>query len=218
MLCLLMTDHSVINSETRMARPRTEPIEARRRRILDAARAVMIRKEYEDVALDDVARQADIAKGTLYLYFKSKEDLMSAVFADMSDDLHRRLGEAGGRDPLQDLRRVAEVYLDFIDENHDFMAQILRQDPVLNRKHSPSPLRRGFYDHLRKVAAHVRRAIQAGALRPHDPRFGALHLMSLIRMLWAWKALSGSKKPLRQNAAELMDMFIRGAGMEGAAR
>ena len=201
-----------------MARPRTEPIEARRRRILDAARTVLIRKEYDDVALDDVALQAKIAKGTLYLYFESKEDLMSEVFADMAADLNKRLKRGQDADPLRELRNFAEIHLDFIDENHDFIAQVFRHDPVLNRSSSPLPFRKEFNAHFKQVASRVRRAIDAGLLRRHDPQLGAMHLLSLIRMLWAWKVLSGSKRPLRENADQLMDMFLRGAGVEKAAR
>jgi AcrR family transcriptional regulator len=48
----------------------------KRRRILDAALSLFMRHGYRKTSVDDVARQAGVAKGTIYLYFKTKSDLM----------------------------------------------------------------------------------------------------------------------------------------------
>ncbi|MBI5244201.1 MAG: TetR/AcrR family transcriptional regulator [Elusimicrobia bacterium] len=215
-----------------MARPRTESAEARRRRILNAARALLIRKDYEDVVLDDVARRADVAKGTLYLYFRSKEDLISEVLCDMVGELEAQLRRAGESDPLKELRTIARLHLEFLDENHDFMTQVLRQDPVLTRTRAAPgatgsqgprgkavllsraalPLQASFHKHLNLLSRRIRRAVKAGLLRPHDPRLGALHFMSIIRMQLVWKVHSGSKRPLREKADEVLGLFLRGVG------
>src|SRR5947209_8074000 len=60
-ILLIMTDQSVSTRKKDV--------------ILDAARTVFSRKGYAETAVDDVAEEAGIAKGTLYLYFKSKEQL-----------------------------------------------------------------------------------------------------------------------------------------------
>ena len=53
--------------------------EIKRQRILDAALKLFARKGFEATALEEVARGARLAKGTLYLYFKDKEDLYAQV-------------------------------------------------------------------------------------------------------------------------------------------
>ena len=55
--------------------------ERKKTAILDAARAVFSRKGYADAAVEDVAEEAHIAKGTVYLYFKSKEEMYLAALA-----------------------------------------------------------------------------------------------------------------------------------------
>lgn len=195
-----------------MARPRTEPAEARRRRILDAARAMLIRKDYEDIVLDDVAKAAGLAKGTLYLYFKNKDDLISAVLCSMVLELEDCLRQAHEQGPLEELETVARLYLEFMDTNHDFMAQVFRQDPVLSHTRAVIPVRESFLQVLGLISQRVAKAIKMGLLRPHDPRWGALYYLSLIRMQLIWKALSASKRPLKEKAGDVMKLYLKGVG------
>jgi AcrR family transcriptional regulator len=59
--------------------PRTQPSTERTRQILDAAMAVFARLGFRQARMDDIARDAGVSKGTLYLYFKSKDDLIAAI-------------------------------------------------------------------------------------------------------------------------------------------
>ena len=52
----------------------------RRFDIIDAAEKIFFTKGFESATMDDVAMEAELSKGTLYLYFKSKEDLQFAIF------------------------------------------------------------------------------------------------------------------------------------------
>src|SRR5918911_688298 len=69
--------------------------EARARRILDAATALILRWGYSKTTLDDVARQAGVAKGTLYLHWKTREELFIALIqrekAALAEDLKQRI-------------------------------------------------------------------------------------------------------------------------------
>lgn len=87
----------------------TEKQSARRRRVLDAAMELATEGGYEAVQMRDVAARADVALGTLYRYFSSKDQLLAAVRADWTSALERRLG----RHPLQGDTR-AERVIDFL--------------------------------------------------------------------------------------------------------
>ena len=76
------------------------PREAYRRvqrahRILDAAAALILRWGYNKTTIDDIARQAGVAKGTIYLHWKTREDLFAALLkrekAELADDLKQRI-------------------------------------------------------------------------------------------------------------------------------
>lgn len=53
--------------------------DARRKRILDAARALFAREEYGEISMERIAAKATLAKGTLYLYYPTKEELFLSL-------------------------------------------------------------------------------------------------------------------------------------------
>ncbi len=96
--------------------------EKRRRTIIRASLRVFSRKGYETTALDEVAREARLAKGTLYLYFKDKEDLYFHVMLSVLESLEafvtKQTSEAGN--PLDKLAVVARAQIDFFAENPQY--------------------------------------------------------------------------------------------------
>ena len=80
-------------------RRRTQPPEVRREQLLDAAAAVIVEKGFASTTVADVAERAGVAKGTVYLYFDTKEDLVTGLqarYASALVDLARALNEGTG--------------------------------------------------------------------------------------------------------------------------
>ena len=185
---------------------RREPPQVRRRRILDAARKVLVEKGYQKALLDDVAAEAGIAKGTLYLYFEDKDSLVQAAMGDLLDSLEQRLPLPGGADPLAALKLAAEESLAFADEHRDFLARF--SQPGL----CGGALRGRFRRHVERLGALFQHAVKAGKLRPHDPELGAVAFMSLTRGLLMRKLHFESKQSLRSQAPVLLDLLLHGLG------
>jgi AcrR family transcriptional regulator len=66
-------------ADTTVPRPRTKPAEIRREELMDAAEKLFIEKGVGTTSVDEIVAVADVAKGTFYLYFESKEDLLAAL-------------------------------------------------------------------------------------------------------------------------------------------
>lgn len=62
-----------------VARPRTKPAEVRREELMDAAQSLFLAKGVAAASVDEIVRDADVAKGTFYLHFKSKDDVLAAL-------------------------------------------------------------------------------------------------------------------------------------------
>src|SRR5436853_2587783 len=103
-----------------MARPSKTRVSSRnsvtdkRAAILRAATGVFARNGYFNSKVADIARAADVADGTVYLYFKSKEEILHSIF-----DQNMAEAIAAGRtlieklrDPREKLRRVAVLHLE----------------------------------------------------------------------------------------------------------
>jgi len=93
-----------------------------RDRILEAARQVFFRDGFMAANLDEVARGAGVAKGTLYRYFDSKADLYVAVLANNGEEFERRMRAAV--DPSQSsadqIRATARFYFDHWTQHQEY--------------------------------------------------------------------------------------------------
>ncbi|MDO4587856.1 MAG: TetR/AcrR family transcriptional regulator [Planctomycetia bacterium] len=68
-----------------------------RQKLIDAIKALKKEKEYRDIRIEEITEKAEVAKGTFYVYFKRKEDLIAAAAYDRFDIFKQEsLEEAGG--------------------------------------------------------------------------------------------------------------------------
>ena len=96
--------------------------EHRRRQILDAARALLFKKGLNAISINQIARQAELAVGTIYFYFRGKEDIFAVLQEEgltlLREEVQRALeGEA---DPAERLHAMAQAYLRFSREHKNY--------------------------------------------------------------------------------------------------
>ncbi|MFQ5472565.1 MAG: TetR/AcrR family transcriptional regulator, partial [Dehalococcoidia bacterium] len=107
----MVSSHPVSTRSTRRQRER----EARERAILTAARDLFLAKGIPATTVDDIARACDLAKGTIYLYFSSKDEIAFALLIQTTDELLVDLQDS--LDPslpaVQQLERLALAYYRF---------------------------------------------------------------------------------------------------------
>src|SRR5438045_9539718 len=78
-----------------MARSKEEVVqEFRVQSIRDAAMRVIARKGMAAATMQEIADEAGVAKGTIYLYFRDREDVVEKAFENAMGDLHKRVDEA----------------------------------------------------------------------------------------------------------------------------
>src|SRR5262245_31723375 len=100
-----------------------EPVEEKSRNgkyeaILRAAARVFARSGYFNAKVSDVARTAGVADGTVYLYFKNKDDLLTSIFGwAMGEFINRARSEmADLKDPREKLRRFAHLHFSLLEQ------------------------------------------------------------------------------------------------------
>ena len=106
--------------------------ERRRQSILDAARRVFFENGFQLATVDDIAAQAEVSKGTVYLYFESKETILAYLLLEGLEELVAVLegAYAPERDtaPAERLRRLAMGYLNFFQANPHYHRLIMALD------------------------------------------------------------------------------------------
>jgi len=142
----------------------------KRRQILDAAVAVFARKGYFTARVSDIATIAGVADGTIYLYFKNKEDIIVSLFSDFLERHLARAKEelANVTTPREKLLAIARHHLAAMSESKDLAILFhteLRQSAFLSRISSNEL--RGYFDLLSSV---VEEGQKNGAFRSEFPR------------------------------------------------
>jgi TetR/AcrR family transcriptional regulator, fatty acid metabolism regulator protein len=186
----------------------------KRTRITDAAVAVFAEKGFHAARVSDVAKRAGVADGTIYLYFKNKEDLLLSIFEEKMGLLITELTQSwvGIDDPLDKMRAYARHHFRQLQEHPD-LAQVfqveLRQSHKFLREYRPEKL----WEYLGAFRALVEDAQERGLVRPEvDPFltmwaiFGALDELSIQWVL----ARKREKFNLEAAADQVVDMFLYG--------
>ena len=179
---------------------RAEPTERSRKKvekkakILEAALKIFSEKGYVPAALDDVAKAADVAKGTLYLYFRDKEDLFASTIIFVIDGLAERIRSnvQESMDPLRILELLAYHQLDFFAGNRDFFCvfhNILNENLLKKHKKLFDDLNKRMDGLLEFVSSVVERGKKAGRIRRDVPTDDIVHIfggmvMNMTRFLF----------------------------------
>jgi AcrR family transcriptional regulator len=158
------------------ARPRTKPPEQRRDELMNAAQTLFLKHGVAPTTIEQITSGADVAKGTFYLHFSSKEDLLAALGERFAREhlvsIKNAISAKAEQDWTGKLATWAEAsaafYLDSI-ELHDMLFY-----------ESRSPTREGLVDNI--VIDDLSELLKAGAMALawsiDDPRFIAVFLFS----------------------------------------
>src|SRR5260370_29020832 len=95
--------------------------DARAARIMTAAARVFARRGVENATMEMIAREADVAVGTIYLHFASRDEVYLNLCADRGTQLGAGYREVIARSlkPLDEIRALAQVYIEYLHESAD---------------------------------------------------------------------------------------------------
>ena len=207
-----MNIHSVA-SITPLRPPETAKTD-KREAILRAAIDVFAERGFFNAQVADVARAAGVAAGTVYLYFRGKDDLLVSIF-----ERTMRAAIADGRacvapltDPIAQLREIARVHLDRMgrDRSLAVVFQVeLRQSTKFMERFSSTLLR----EYIGIIRGIVMEGQKTGVFRKEMNATLAAKLFfgGLDEMATNW-VLSRRKYSLVSEADAIVDLFIGGVG------
>jgi len=192
----------------------------KRDRILRAAVKIFSRKGFFNSKVSEIARAAEVADGTIYLYFRNKDDLLISLFeekmGEVVEDVRRRI--AAGGNAIEKLRIFIENHMDLLEREAGLVEVLqveLRQSTKFLKDYTPVK----FFEYLDVIRDILEEGKGQGVLRPdlnvsiaRRAIFGALDELSLTYIL--------SRKPKYHptvTAAELCRLLLEGLCVPGAA-
>lgn len=189
--------------------------EFRSQEILQAARKLFARKGLAGTTMDEIAREAGLAKGTLYLYFASKHEIYLKELQRGAECLFEQTQkemEAATGLPAK-IRAFVWSRLRFAEENRDFY-QIYFQE--FSHQQHPEEISRvcRILDRRRTKALEtvLREAHQSGEVRPMRETLAASLIHDMTRSLILRRLKSDSKASIEEDCDFLCDFIINGIG------
>lgn len=150
--------------------------------IQEAAIRVISRKGMAAATMQEIAAEAGVAKGTIYLYFRDREELVEKTFETAIGLLHRRLDDALDADGSfeERLRSIITAHLTFFSENREFfrLYHSLRmpQGSATQQRRQKRTCQPQFRARVDRLAEVLKQAMDAGEVRRLDPHRLALFL------------------------------------------
>jgi len=186
--------------------------------ILDAARKVFSRKNFEQTTVDDIAAAAHVAKGTLYLYYKSKREIyMEALRRDivaLSEETDRRIQACDTA--AEKIRAFISTRVKFFEENRGFFRIYYSEFASYYVPLAPASkgLRELYVRQAKRLEAILQQAVEKGEIRGICPRSTALRLYDMTLGVIAERVLGWSKAPVEDDIEALFGLLWRGIDKE----
>ncbi len=184
----------------------------KRQAILRAAIQVFAHNGYFSSKVADIAREAGVADGTVYLYFKSKEEILHSIFdRSMEEGIAegRKLLE-GVSDPREKLRRIAVLHLERLGADRD-LAVVFQVELRGSTKFMEEFSAAGFAEYLRLIRSTIEEGQREGVFRAElNAKVVAKILFgALDEMATNW-ILSPRRYKLAPMADQVLDIFLNG--------
>jgi AcrR family transcriptional regulator len=186
---------------------------AKRRQILDGARRVFLAEGFDGASMGEIARAAGVSKGTLYVYFDSKEKLFEALTIEEKKTLAEVLFQLDGEDPdvAAVLRRLGESYLKLMAEPEHVSSVRM----VIGASEKFPRFGQMFYDAgprqgIARLKAYLDRQVEAGRLSIADTRLAGQHFLDLCQSGTLRRLLFAvGEPPTAEEIAYQIDQAVR---------
>jgi len=192
-----------------LPKPVTARGEATRRRLLNAAEGEFGTRGYHGASVSSITQRAEIAQGTFYLYFRSKEEMFLTLVRDIGHQLraHSAQAIAKASNRLEAERLGLEAFLQFTTK-HRGLYRIVQESQFVDPQ-----VFREYYEKLAEgYAAALDRAARNGELAKGDAATRAWSMMGIGHFLGMRWCLWQKQAPPPEVLDEVMSFIAKGMG------
>jgi TetR/AcrR family fatty acid metabolism transcriptional regulator len=182
-------------------------------KIIEAATKVFARKGFYKAKISEIASEAQVADGTIYIYFENKDDILICLFEEQMkavlDNMVIQISEED--DPVKKLEKFALTHLQLVEQNKN-MAEIIQVEVRQSSKFMKEYRNDPFVQYLELIADIIRQGQKEGLFRkgiiPGVAKrafFGALDEMSRF-----WVLSSRRQYDIKTAAKQISEYFLVG--------
>jgi len=192
----------------------------KRERILTSAMRVFASKGFFGAKVSDIASDAGVADGTIYLYFKSKDDLLISLFEQQMLKVNEILSHSmvGLANADQKLRSFIRAYMDLVSANRH-AAEVITIELRQSAKFMKEYKNPRFADFLKTLAHIIDEGQREGRFRADvPPQFAARALFgALDELALMWVTSRNEKLDIRKVADWIGDLVLQGLVSKGGS-
>lgn len=196
--------------------PTTGPGSEKYQRILDAAVEVIAERGYFHSPISAIAKRAGVADGTVYLYFKNKDDVLRTAIDATFDRFYKKVEERFEtlKGPREQLEYIAEIHLESHRENRS-MAILMQTEVRQSAKFIAEFSHHHLVKYIQMVREVVRRGQQDGVFRRDVSDGVVAHCMfGAIDELLSSAVFTGRVYDSKTTARQVMDVLLNGIAAE----
>jgi len=191
----------------------------RKQQIMQAAIEVFGKCSYQNANISEIARTAGIAEGTIYQYFKNKQDLFFSIGLERTKDFCRQIDVnlEGVTGTVDKVKKLVWYYLHYFTTNPDYVRSLMLEMRV-SRDFVKSRSYRSFRAFSKQVLAILKEGQEEGVIKQNVDVYLAEHLLlgTLEHIVTRW-LLKGEKYDLMQCHEKVSDLILSGICDQTAA-
>ena len=188
----------------------------RRKEILLAAEKLFAAKGFFPTTMNDIAQEAQFGTGTLYKYFKSKEDLYFTLIdektSEINDPVKAELSKK--MSAIERIGKILRIQFEFIERNRDFF-RIYVSERGRFEWTVKDDLGKGLHEkmvaYIQLLAQVMKQGIKDRTFKPNDPMDLAHALVGIVNsFVFEW-LIAPRPYPLLSKVDTVLDIFLKGA-------
>jgi AcrR family transcriptional regulator len=189
---------------------------AHREEILRAAERVFAAKGFFYTTMSEIAERAEFGTGTLYNYFKSKEDLYFTLIDEKVEEVNRLVKAELSRktSPKEKIERVVHLQLEFVERNRDFFRIYISERSRFEwtvKEELGKGMHEKMVTYITSLAQVMKEGIGEGTFKALDPQDLAHALVGIVNsFIFEW-LISPHPYPLVSKVDTILQIFLGGS-------
>jgi AcrR family transcriptional regulator len=187
-----------------------------RKEILSAAEKLFAAKGFFPTTMSEIAQEAQFGTGTLYKYFRSKEDLYLTLIDEKTDEINGPVKAELSKkmSAIERIKKILRIQFEFIERNRDFF-RIYVSERSRFEWTVKDDLGKGIHEkmvaYIHLLAQVMKQGIKDGTFKPKDPMDLAHALVGIVNsFVFEW-LIAPRPYPLLSKVDTVLDIFLKGA-------
>ncbi len=175
-------------------------------KIINAGLEVLNRKDYHETVVEEIAEVAGVSKGTVFFYFKTKENLFKAIINHIMDQLEQMFDEIISKNdtPLNKLKMIYDSFIDFQLKHMSLFMSIRKEMGAVEPKIEDIRVR--VENIGKKILPLVESMFKKGLVKRFDPQLNLTEVISSMLFMYA-SAVSSMVFFNRENVERIKEIF-----------